>query len=148
MSRDTGVGNGRCNQGPKMASDVTSIASGNGQGKVRLLTRGNLDGRTKARKRFDSIVRGIAQDLGGEDRLSTIQMTLVEAFAGCAVHMHDLNARLLLGEEVDIVAHSQAISTMVRIASRVGTRRVAHDVTPSVADYLEHKQTISEEAAP
>jgi hypothetical protein len=61
--------------------------------------------------------------------------------------VHDLNARLLLGEEVDIVAHSQAISTMVRIASRIGTHRVAHDVTPpSVADYLEHKQ--QQRAAP
>jgi hypothetical protein len=119
----------------EMASDVTTIASGNGRGKTRLLTRGNLDGRTKARKQFDSIAKGIAQDLGGEDRLSTIQRHLVEAFAGAAVHVHDLNARLLLGEEVDIVAHSQAISTMVRIASRVGVRRVARDITPDPLAY-------------
>ena len=48
---------------------------------------------------------------------------LVEAFAGAAVHVHDLNARLLLGEEVDITAHASAISTMVRIASRIGVHR-------------------------
>jgi hypothetical protein len=54
--------------------------------------------------------------------------------------VHDLNARLLLGEEVDTLAHSQAISTMVRIASRIGTQRVARDVTPpSVQEYLAHK---------
>jgi hypothetical protein len=125
-----------------MASDVTAIASGNGQGKTRLLTRANLDGRTKARKAFDSIADGIAQDLGGEDCLSTVQKHLVEAFAGAAVHVHDLNARLLLGEEIDIVAHASAISTMVRIASRIGTKRVARDIItpPSVAAYLEHKQ--------
>jgi hypothetical protein len=60
-----------------------------------------------------------------------------------------LNARLLLGEEIDIIAHSQAISTMVRVAARIGTQRVARDVTPSLAAYLDHinKQTISEEAA-
>ena len=124
-----------------MASDATTIATGNGQGKIRLLTRDNLDGRTKARKQFDAIAEGIAQDLGGEDRLSTVKRHLVEAFAGAAVHVHDLNARLLLGEEVDITAHASAISTMVRIASRIGTQRVARDVTPpSVAEYLEHKQ--------
>jgi hypothetical protein len=124
-----------------MPADETAIASGNGQGKVRLLTRSNLDGRTKASKQFDAIAAGIAADLGGEDHLSTVQRHLVEAFAGAAIHVHDLNARLLLGEPIDIVAHSQAISTMVRIASRIGTQRVARDVSPpSVAAYLEHKQ--------
>jgi hypothetical protein len=102
--------------------------------KARLLVRGNLDGRTKARRQFDAIATGIAADLGGEDRLSTVQKHLVEAFAGAAIHVHDLNARLLLGEQVDIVEHSQAISTMVRVASRIGLNCVAKDVTPSIAD--------------
>ena len=94
-----------------MPADAPTIASGNGQGKTRLLTRDQIDGRTKARKQFDAIAGGIAEDLGGESQLSTIQRHLVEAFAGAAVHMHDLNTRLLLGEQVDILAHSQAIST-------------------------------------
>jgi hypothetical protein len=120
-----------------MASQAPVIASGNGQGKTRLLTR-----ETKASKQFDAIAEGIAQDLGGEGRLSTIQHHLVEAFAGAAVDVHDLNARLLLGEEVDIVAHSQAISTMVRIASRIGVQRVARDISPSLADIMrEHQPT-------
>ena len=101
-------------------------------GKARLLTRDALDGRTKARRQFDAIANGIAQDLGGEAQLSTVQRHLVEAFAGCAVHMHDLNARLLLGEEVDILEHSQAISTLVRVASRIGLNRIPHDVSDDV----------------
>jgi hypothetical protein len=104
--------------------------------KARLLTRENLDGRTKARKQFDAIASGIASDLGGEDRLSTVQKHLVEAFAGAAIHVNDLNARLLLGEAVDIVEHSQAISTLVRIASRIGISRMATDVTPTLSDIL------------
>ena len=111
-----------------------SIATGNGQGKVRLLVREQIDGRSKARRRFDAIAQGIAEDLGGEHQLSTVQKHLVEAFAGCATHVHDLNARLLLGEQVDITAHASAISTMVRVASRIGMGRVARDVTPSLAD--------------
>jgi hypothetical protein len=132
-----------------MAADAPTIATGNGQGKTRLLTRDQIDGRTKARKQFDSIAEGIAADLGGEHQLSTVQRHLVEAFAGAAVHMHDLNARLLLGEEVDIIAHSQAISTMVRIASRIGINRVPRDITPpSVAEYLAHKaKQLNKEAA-
>lgn len=113
-----------------MLADMATVASGNGQGKTRLLTRASLDGRTKARRQFDAIAEGIAEDLGGEDRLSTVQRHLVEAFAGAAVHVHDLNARLLLGQEVDITAHASAISTMVRIAARIGIHRVARDVSP------------------
>ena len=112
----------------------------NGSSKIRLLTRDALDGRTKARKQFDAIAEDIAADLGGEDQLSTVQRHLVEAFAGAAIHVNDINARLLLGEQIDIVAHSQAISTMVRVASRIGLARVPRDVSPpSVAEYLAHK---------
>ena len=117
-----------------MAADVTTITSGNGQGKIRLLVREQIDGRTKARRQFDAIAEGITTDLGGEDQLSTVQRHLVEAFAGAAVHVHDLNARLLLGQEVDIAAHASAISTMVRIASRIGTQRVAKDVGLTLND--------------
>jgi hypothetical protein len=105
--------------------------------KVRLLTRKSLDGRTRARKQFDSIANGIAADMGGEDYLSTVQRHLIEAFAGAAVHVHDLNARLLKGEPVDVLKHSQAISSMVRIAARIGINRVARDVTPTLQDYLD-----------
>ena len=39
---------------------------------------------------------------GRRNQLSTIQRHLIEAFAGAAVHVSDLNARLLLGEKVTI----------------------------------------------
>jgi hypothetical protein len=113
---------------------------------ARLLTRQNLDGRTKARKQFDAIANGIARDLGGEDQLSTVQKHLVEAFAGAAIHVHDKNARLLLGEEVDIVEHCQAISTLVRVAQRIGLRRVARNVTPDLSGYLSRRAVDAEPA--
>ena len=46
------------------------VASVPEKGKMRLLTREHLDGRTRARKQFDAIAAGIAKDLGGEDQLS------------------------------------------------------------------------------
>ncbi|MEJ0076852.1 MAG: hypothetical protein WDO17_15650 [Alphaproteobacteria bacterium] len=85
---------------------------------------------------FDAIVTGIESDLGGKDQLSTVEVALIEAFAGATVHVHDLNARLLLGQKIDLSEHSAAISSLVRIASRIGTRRRPKDVTPSLAEYL------------
>lgn len=106
-------------------------------GKLRLLTRDALDGRTKAAQLFDSTAAEIARDLGGEENLSAIERHLVEAFAGVSIHVGHLHARLLSGEKLDIVEHATAVSTMVRIAQRVGIRRVARDVTPSLNEYLE-----------
>jgi hypothetical protein len=114
---------------PEIPRDTLTMASGNGQGRVRLLTRQSLDGRTKACKQFDAIADGIAADLGGLDRLTTVQKHLVEAFAGCAIAVHAINARLLLGQSVDLAEHSQVVSTLVRIASRIGLGRMPHDVT-------------------
>jgi hypothetical protein len=115
---------------------MLTITSGNGQGDVHLVTRSDLDGRTKARRRFDAVARGVADDLGGADRLSTVQLHLVEAFAGAAVMLDDCHARMMAGEDVgDRLA--QLTSTLVRVGSRIGLRRVARDVTPTLKEYVE-----------
>jgi hypothetical protein len=67
--------------------------------------------------------------LGGRDRLSTIEFALIESFAGAALHLQNLNARLMLGEEIDLSEHATAISSLVRICSRIGTGRRPRDIT-------------------
>jgi hypothetical protein len=115
------------------------IAAANGRGKMRLLSRDNLDGRTHALKRFDAIAKGIAADLGGEDRLSTVQKHLLEAFAGAAIAVSDINARLLSGGEVDLLELSQMTSTLVRIASRIGIKRIPRDIALDPLQYANSK---------
>jgi hypothetical protein len=126
----------------QIPADAVTMPTGNGRGKVRLLTRQSLDGRTKARKRFDAVVEGIASDLGGEAHLTTVQRHLVEAFAGCAVVVHDINARLLLGQPIDIGEATQAVSSLVRLASRIGVGRHMRDVT----DLTDHIAKLEAEA--
>ena len=94
----------------------------------RLLTREQLDGRTSAAKVFDRTVSAIEADLGGTDQLSTIERALIQAFAGASVTLHHLNARLMAGEEVNLAQHAQAVSAMVRVASRLGLQRRQKDV--------------------
>jgi hypothetical protein len=118
-------------------------AFANGQadvGKIRVLTRVALDGRTRARKIFDAIAHGVAQDLGGENQLSTVQLHLVEAFAGIAITCNSINAKLLLGEEVDLMQHFQAVSSLCRIASRIGINRIAKNIEPDLATYLRDRE--------
>ena len=122
---------------------MTVSTNGLRRGKLRLIDRSQLDRRCKAALKFDAIASGIAEDLGGDDRLSTVQKHLVEAFAGVALAVNDLNARLLLGEEIDLLEQSQAVSTMVRVAQRIGIRRVARDVSPTLADILRSEEEAS-----
>jgi hypothetical protein len=105
--------------------------------KVHLLSREVLDARTKAHRQFDAIAKGIAHDLSADDpeQLTVVEKFLVEAFCGVVMHINDLNAKLLLGQEVDILQHSQVVSMMVRIASRIGiSRRFIKDISPTIDD--------------
>jgi hypothetical protein len=104
--------------------------------KIRLLTRESLDQRTNASKAFDRIVTEITADLGGEENLSTVQKGLIEAYAAASVVLADLNTRLLLGQQIDLADHAAAISSMIRVAARIGVHRVPRDVTPRLAEYL------------
>jgi hypothetical protein len=113
----------------------------------QVLTRAELDGRSHAGKLFNQIVRDIEIDLGGHDQLSTVELQLVEAFAGAAVRLSDLNARALIGQtqRVDLSEYANAVGAMVRVATRLGTRRRAKDVTvPSLRQYL-HQREVHEQ---
>jgi hypothetical protein len=96
--------------------------------KAKLLTRDRLDGRTQAARLFDRLVTEIESDLGGRAALSTIQRQLVEAFVGATITLHNLNAQLALGQEIDLAHHAQTVSAMVRVASRLGLQRRAREV--------------------
>lgn len=101
----------------------------------QLLTRAQLDGRTSAAKALDKLVADIEADLGGRDQLSTIELALIEAFAGATVTLQHLNTRLALGQEIDLSQHAQAVSSMVRVASRLGLQRRAREIIPDPLDY-------------
>jgi hypothetical protein len=102
-----------------------------------LLCRKDLDRRSGAVQQFDHLVRAITVDLGGGEVLSQIEMQLIEAFAGAAVTLNSLNAKILLGREVSASEHALAISALVRVASRLGLARRARDV--SLPDPLQYR---------
>jgi hypothetical protein len=119
--------------------DAPVLPAGNGKGKVRLLTRQALDGRTKARRDFDAVHRRIINDISGGDpaRVSTIQQYYAEALAMLGVYLDDFNARQMLGQKIELLELCQTITTFVRVASRLPNARVQRDVTPDLyADVL------------
>jgi hypothetical protein len=85
-----------------------------------------LDNRLGAVKRFDAIVANIAADLG--NNLTTAQLEVVEAFAGVTIAVQDQNARLLLGQDVDLQKHAAAVSMLTQLAQFIGLVR-DHETT-------------------
>jgi hypothetical protein len=104
--------------------------------KPQLITRDRLDGRRNAVATFDKHAREIQTDLGGPDQLSAIQLALVEAFVGESLVMQTMNAKIMLGEEVDLGLHALVAGALCRLASRLGVSRRAKDITPTLSDLL------------
>jgi hypothetical protein len=87
-----------------------------------LITRDQRrDGRLAITKRFDAVVSAITADMSAV-RLSTMQKAMIDAFAGCSVKLDNLTARLLLGEDVDLVEYTTAATTMVRLSQRLAVQ--------------------------
>jgi hypothetical protein len=120
------------------------------EGKLRLVTRQSLDQRTLASKQFDAIVRQIRRDCGdtncdasgisGDSDLSTVQIAMIEAFAGVSVLLDAMTVKVLLGEKIDALEFCTLSSTLVRIGSRLGlTRKNRTGEVPNLRDYLDDK---------
>ena len=96
----------------------------------------NVDGRTSVARRYRDIATAIATDQGGADRLSETRLQLIRRFSAAACLAEQLESRLARGEEIDIQEHSLLVSTMVRVAQRIGIDRRAKNITPSLSEYL------------
>ncbi len=114
---------------PSRRADAPVKRKGKRRTKPQMLTRDELDGRTNAAKLYDRLVAEVERDLAGPENLSAIERSLVQAFAGATITMHNLNTRLLRGEPIDFAQHCASVSAMVRVASRLGLQRRAKEVS-------------------
>src|SRR5437762_12925757 len=71
-------------------------------GKVRLLSLADLDGRTRAAQLARETRDRVCEDLGGADRLSTLQAIMADNVAVSAAMLTDMKIRWLKGEDIDV----------------------------------------------
>lgn len=100
----------------------------------------SLDGRTSVAQdmgvRFDEICR----DLGGADRLSYMQRSLIERALWIEYWLASQERELAEGREVDTGRYVQAANGLQGIFNRLGLERRARDVTPDLATYIAGKR--------
>jgi len=109
-------------------------------GKVRLLSLADLDRRTRVAQQARELVEAICGDLGGEDRLSTLERLQAENAAMTATVLRDMQCRWLKGEEVSTSELATVENTFNRTAAALGTQRRPRDVIEELSTFIESKR--------
>lgn len=128
---------------PIMREILGSGSRGSNSSITRRLRRLKINAKEKPEimdAEFQRLRRDIQNDLGGEDRLSAIEVKLVDAFAGNAVAYDFVNAKLIEEKRIEkfrnlVELGATLTTTMVRVAQRLGTKRVSKTI-PTMDEFL------------
>ena len=131
----------------EMDRKSASEAAGKTDGKARLLTLADIDGRTKARKEADATLSAIVSDLGGEEQLSTSRRLLAEHAAVLHSMALDQGARFLAGEPIDVSGYSTLTNALRRLLETIGLDCQPRNVTPDLREYMSRKAAAGAETA-
>jgi hypothetical protein len=95
-----------------------------------------LDGRSAEARRYRDLVISYADDLGGANKLTEAQRTLIAQAATLQVQSERVQAAVLRGDVVDVEQLTRLANAAMRILTRLGLKRERRDLTPSLDDYL------------
>ncbi|SDU29281.1 hypothetical protein [Halopseudomonas salegens] len=98
----------------------------------------SLDGRTSIAQVMRERWQQFTDDLGGSDRLSYAQRSLVERALWLEYWMQQQEQALAAGGDFDVGKWTQAANSLQGICAKLGLERQARDV-PDLADYLKAK---------
>jgi hypothetical protein len=90
--------------------------------------------------RFHDLVLGHVSDLGGADQLSEAQFSLIRRAAAIECELERLDARLSIGESIDLDSYGRCAGHLRRLFETLGVERKPRDVTPSLDQYLAMKE--------
>lgn len=108
----------------------------------RLFVEG--DGNSAWSRRFRDLVGQHGDDLGGRDRLSESQRSLIRRAATIEVELEQREGELSRGVAVDLDAYARAAGHLRRLLESLGVERKARDATPTLAEYLASKKAAAE----
>jgi hypothetical protein len=100
----------------------------------------DVDGRSVVARRYRDIICAVISDQGGAEHLSEARLQLIRRFSAASVLSEQIEARLARGEQIDIREYSLLVSTIVRVARRIGIERHARNFTPSLEQYLSNSK--------
>lgn len=99
-----------------------------------LLLRG-VDGRSMVARRYRDVAIALADDLGGQDKLSEPSKILVRQAAALTVQVEGLQSKIVSGEDVDLEQLTRLSNVLGRTLQRLGVRKPVQK-RRSIQDYL------------
>jgi hypothetical protein len=89
-------------------------------------------------RRFRDVLDQIIADLAGPEGLSEGQRQLARRATTIAIACERLEGEAAAGNEINLEVYGALTDRLGRCFQRLGLRRQARNVTPSVAEYLKH----------
>jgi hypothetical protein len=105
------------------------------------------DGNSAWARRYNDLASQHIADLGGADRLSQSQVSLVKRAAALTCELEQQEGRLSLGEAIDLDSYGRGVSHLRRLLETLGLERAAKPVQ-SFADYAQQHGLKQIEATP
>lgn len=86
---------------------------------------------------WDELTAEIERQLGGRDRLSAIERSLVQAYVAATLTLHTIKARVERRGELDFPAVVLCGNLLMKLSGRLGLKRQPCEIeTPSLSQYL------------
>jgi hypothetical protein len=101
----------------------------------KLFTEGNPN--TAWSRRYFDLVSHHVHDISageGKDALTAAQLSLIKRASAIECELERLDARLSIGEEVDLGGYGRAASHLRRLFEVLGLERRARDITPTLSE--------------
>jgi hypothetical protein len=82
-----------------------------------------VDGRSMVARRYRDVAIALADDLGGQERLSELSKILVRQAAALTVQVESLQSKIVGGEDVNLEQLTRLSNVLGRTLQRLGLRK-------------------------
>jgi hypothetical protein len=100
-----------------------------------LLLRG-VDGRSVEARRYRDVAIALADDLGGQDKLSEPSKILVRQAAAMTVQVESLQSKIVSGQDVNLEQLTRLSNVLGRTLQRLGLKKPRARPTGPLADHF------------
>ena len=104
------------------------------------------DGRSTWARRFRDLIQAHLNDLGGDDVVSEAQRSIVRRAATLTTELERLEQRFALAGEAlpaELGLYQTTANSLRRLLESLGIKRASpRDITPSLGEYLENRETL------
>jgi hypothetical protein len=107
-----------------------------------LLLRG-VDGRSMVARRYRDVAIALADDLGGQDKLSEPSKILVRQAAALTVQVEGLQSKIVAGEDVDLEQLTRLSNALSRMLHRLGLKKAKPMPASPLAEHFRRPPTRS-----